>query len=146
MRKVFLIVLGVLLVIFAAYFFVNSIAYAKGKLSKKIIAKEKIQAALKVGKAMFYSTKLGTDRLSCAKCHVYSVGKYIPKIGKRVKSLAGAAAAFPKFNTKTHQIITLGEKISMCIKGALKGKPLSRQELNALTLYVTYLSNGYKIK
>ncbi|MHB1664156.1 MAG: hypothetical protein ACYCT7_02690 [bacterium] len=145
MKKIILVALAVFLVIFAAYFF-NKIAYAKGKLSKKMIAKEKIQAALKIGKSMFYSPKLGSNGLSCAKCHVYSVGTYMPKVGKAVRSLAGAAATFPRFDTKTHQVVTMGEKINMCIVHVLKGKPLKGQKLNYLTLYVTYLSNGYKIK
>lgn len=145
MKKMILVTLGMFLVIFAAYFF-NGVAYAKGKLSKKMIAKEKIQAALKIGKSEFYSAKLGTNGLSCAKCHVDSIGTYIPKMGKVVKSLAGVAATFPRFNTKTHQVITLGEKIDMCIVHALKGKPLKGQKLNYLTLYITYLSNGYRIK
>ena len=80
MKRFILVVLGVFLVIFASYFF-NSIAYAKGKLNKKMIAKEKIQAALKLGKAEFYSAKLGTNGFSCAKCHVDSIGTYIPKVG-----------------------------------------------------------------
>ncbi|MHB1679360.1 MAG: hypothetical protein ACYCTB_02475 [bacterium] len=145
MKKIILVALAVFLIIFAAYFF-NSIAYAKGKLSKKMIAKEKIHAALKIGKSMFYSPKLGSDGLSCAKCHVYSIGTYLPKVGKTVRSLAGVAATFPKFDAKTHQVITMGERINMCIVHVLKGKPLTGQKLNYLTLYLTYLSNGYKIK
>ncbi len=145
MKKIILVALAVFVVIFAGYFF-NNIAYANGKLSKKMIAKEKIQAALKIGKSMFYSPTLGSNGLSCAKCHVYSVGTYMPKVGKTVRSLAGVAATFPRFNVKTHQVITLGERINMCIEHVLKGKPLKGQKLNYLTLYVTYLSNGYKIK
>ena len=145
MKKIILVALAVFLVVFATYFF-NNIAYAKGKLSKKMIAKEKIQSALKIGKSMFYSPKLGSNGLSCAKCHVYSVGTYMPKVGKIVRSLAGVAATFPKFDTKTHQVITLGERINMCIVHVLKRKPLKGQKLNYLTLYLTYLSNGYKIK
>ncbi len=151
MKRFSLIVSGIFLVIlslyfFGSYFFNNKIAYAKGKLNKKMIAEKKIRAGLKLGKAEFYSTRLGTNALSCAKCHVYSIGTYIPKVGKVVRSLAGVAAAFPIFNPKTHQVITLGERLNMCIRGALKGKPLSGQKLNYLTLYVTFLSNGYKIK
>ena len=145
MKRFILVVFGVFLVIFASYFF-NSVAYAKGKLNKKMIAKEKIQAALKIGKSEFYSAKLGTNGFSCAKCHVDSIGTYIPKVGKVVRSLAGVAATFPRFNPKSHQVITLGERLNMCIVHALKGKPLSGQKLNELTLYVTYLSNGYRIK
>jgi len=145
MKKLIYVAFIIFLAAFAVYYF-KSVAFAKGKLSKKMIVKEKVQAALKLGKAEFYSTKLGTNGMSCAKCHVDSIGTYIPKMGKVVKSLNGAAANFPKFDTKNHQVVTLGERINMCIRGALKGKPLSGQKLNYLTLYVTYLSNGYKIK
>ncbi|MHB1704389.1 MAG: hypothetical protein ACYCS0_09325 [bacterium] len=147
MKKAILITFIALLIISAVYYF-KPFAFASGKLklSKKMIAKEKIEAGLKFGKSEFYNAKLGTDGFSCAKCHVDSVGTYIPMAGKVVRSLAGVAATFPRFNPKTRQVITLGERLNMCIVHALKGKPLSGQKLNDITLYVTSLSNGYKIK
>lgn len=145
MKKFVLVVFGVFLVILAAAYFSNPIvpAYAKGKLTKKMIVKAKLKAGLELGKAEFYSAKLGSNGLSCAKCHVDSIGTYMPKIGKVIRSLAGAAATFPRYNPKNHNIVTLGEQDNKCIMGNMDGKPLSGQKRNYLTLYVTHLSNGY---
>jgi sulfur oxidation c-type cytochrome SoxA len=145
-------IMSVIIIAVLAVYYLKPLAFAKGvlskKISKKMIIKAKLKKALNLGKAEFYNKSLGTNGLSCAKCHVDRIGTSIYKGGKAIKirSLKGAAASFPLFVQKTHKIITLGEKINFCVKGSLKGKPLHGQKLNYLTLYVTSLSNGYKLK
>ncbi|MBU2849526.1 hypothetical protein HF929_00145 [Acidithiobacillus ferrivorans] len=64
--------------------------------------------------------------------------------GKKIPSLLGAAATFPKYNKRAGKVITLEMQVNSCIANGLGGMPLSSSgpKMVALVSYLTSLSQG----
>ncbi|HEC24721.1 MAG TPA: hypothetical protein ENI54_01695 [bacterium] len=92
------------------------------------------------GKGLFFSKSIGTNGLSCASCHVYSVGTYINMHGKGkvIKPIKNAVKGLTAMFKKQHAHTTFEKKIDMCVRMALKGH-LSKGDLEALSAYVKSL-------
>lgn len=99
------------------------------------------------GAALYRSTSLGTNGLSCDSCHagMGTIAKRLPS-GLVAPRLVGVAALFPM--VKKGQVVTLTQQLEGCIKNGLKGQPLplTGKRLTALATYVTWLSHGQAIQ
>ncbi len=124
------------------------------KLPKAMMKSQ--EEAVKNGKELFNSTKVGANGQSCNSCHpgggtsggTVQTPMKSELTGKPydlpVPSLVGAAATFPKFKVPNDRVITIQEMSNNCIMmfmGA-KGLPVTSTESKDLTAYLTSLSKG----
>lgn len=111
--------------------------YPSGPLGKEIAQ----------GAALYQSTSLGTNGLSCDSCHA-GMGTVAKRLsgGLVAPRLVGVAALFPM--VKKGHVITLAQQLEGCIQKGLKGQPLplTSKRLTALETYVTWLSHGQAIR
>jgi thiosulfate dehydrogenase len=82
---------------------------------------------------------------TCEACHLdggHAQGK-LPD-GTAIPSLVGAAAHYPRYDNRSHAIVTLPQQIHNCIEGALQGKApgFGSPHMVFLETYVTSLSRG----
>jgi thiosulfate dehydrogenase len=107
-------------------------------------AQAALQQAVQKGADLFAHESFGGAG-TCETCHVNG-GRDPGKLpnGKEIPSLIGAAASFPRYSPRTQSVVTLSQRISGCIRNALKGTPppLGSPDLVALETYITYLSKG----
>ena len=103
-----------------------------------------LQQAVQHGAEMFAHESFGGTG-TCEMCHLNG-GRTVGSLpdGRPVPSLAGAAAAFPRFSQRSQSVMTLSQQLLRCIAGALQGQPpaLGSAELVDLETYVTSLSKG----
>jgi thiosulfate dehydrogenase len=103
-----------------------------------------IQQAVQKGAEIFSHEKFGGVR-TCETCHVNGgrTAGTLPN-GAAVPSLAGAAAAFPKYSSRLQSVITLSRQLARCVTGGVQGKPpaFGSSEMVDLETYVTSLSKG----
>lgn len=96
------------------------------------------------GLDLFNHEQFGGAR-TCSSCHSNNgtTRGHLPN-GSAIPSLVGAAAHFPKYNARAGQVITLPQRVSMCIAGGLQGNPpsLDSPQITDLTAYLTKLSQG----
>lgn len=107
--------------------------------------------AARLGEHIFASDTFGGKRMfngqpaTCASCHLNN-GKSQGRLpnGARFPSLVGAAAGFPKFNARRHEVVTLEGQVTNCVKGGLQGTPPAADspEMANLITYLTSLSKG----
>ncbi|NDU92280.1 MAG: cytochrome C [Ferrovum sp.] len=112
------------------------------------VADPQLEKAIGQGKDTFtHNTFNGNGRV-CQTCHL-SGGLAPGRLpdGKAIPSLANAAAVFPLFKPRQGKVVTLPDQIRNCVEGALEGKApaYGSDELNALVVYVTSLSQGKTI-
>lgn len=107
-----------------------------------------LQKAITRGADMFAHEKFGGSGRVCESCHL---GGGL-KAGRRpdgvaIPSLANAAAVFPRISEDDGHLITLSDQVRACVGGAIRGTPpaYGSDELNALVVYVTSLSQGKAI-
>ena len=112
-------------------------------------AENPMQATIHEGSQLFAATSLGVNGNSCMTCHRGGgrVEGMLPS-GKKIPSLIGAAATFPRYNKRAGKVITLEMQVNSCIANALHGMPLSSDgpRMVALVTYLTDLSQGKPIK
>ncbi|MDN5874695.1 MAG: c-type cytochrome [Sinobacteraceae bacterium] len=101
-------------------------------------------AAAAHGLKLFNQDKFGGVR-TCASCHVNggtTRGK--TPSGRPLPSLIGAAAHYPTFNRRVGEVVSLPERVSMCIAGGLQGHPppLDSPQITDITAYLAQLSKG----
>jgi thiosulfate dehydrogenase len=105
---------------------------------------DSIQQAVKHGAEIYGHEQFG-GATTCEGCHING-GRTASKLpnGAVVPSLAGAAASFPKFKPRLHNVITLSQQLVRCIAGGIQGTPpaFGSPELVDLETYVTSLSKG----
>ena len=109
------------------------------------VADPQLEKVVAQGKDAFtHNTFSGNGRF-CQTCHL-SGGMAPGRLpdGKAIPSLANAAAVFPLFKPRQGKVVTLPDQIRNCVEGALEGKApaYGSDELNALVVYVTSLSQG----
>ncbi len=113
-----------------------------------LAAEKPMQAAIHEGGQLFAAASLGVNGESCMTCHRGGgrVEGMLPT-GKKIPSLIGAAASFPRYNERAGRVITLGMQINSCITNGLHGMPLSYDgpKMVALISYLTDLSQGKPI-
>ncbi len=104
-----------------------------------------LEKAIQDGKSLFVHETFGGTGSTCQTCHLeagMAPGK--TSKGAAIPSLANAATIYPRFNPKANKVITLENKISHCIAGALRGKPpaYGSEQMTQLVSYVTSLAQG----
>jgi thiosulfate dehydrogenase len=85
------------------------------------------------------------NRLCCTNCH-FAAG--ISTGGKRAGiSLAGVAASYPQFSTRSKKVITLRDRINNCFMRSMNGKalPMDSKEMVALETYFQWISKNFPI-
>ena len=100
-------------------------------------------AAYEEGKR-FYYTKRGQLNLSCADCHVVSVGQYVR--ADRLSAGLGHPTHFPVYRSKFGSMVSLHQRIAGCIRD-VRAKPFELQstEYRTLEYFLTYMSNGLEV-
>jgi thiosulfate dehydrogenase len=103
-----------------------------------------LAAMAEEGHKLFTSESFGGSG-TCETCHLQgglSEGQ-LPN-GQKIPSLKGAAAGFPRYVPRRHQVVTLTTQIANCIKGALHGTPpaYDSREMTALETYLASISKG----
>jgi thiosulfate dehydrogenase len=107
-----------------------------------------LQHAVIRGKELFMTATFNGNGRHCNTCHKgggVDMGK-LPN-GKTIPSLNNAAAIFPRYDEKRHQVKTLLDQVHQCVKNAIKGRPpaYDSAEMTELVTYVTSLSRGIPI-
>jgi len=76
--------------------------------------------------------------LTCQSCHLEAGTK------PHGLSLAGAAAAYPKFRARSGKVVTLTDRIDECLTRSMNGRPLPprSREAQAITAYLKTLSRA----
>jgi cytochrome c len=104
-----------------------------------------VPAGIERGKNLF-------NTIGCTNCHVNggtTEGKVPTAKGETpIPSLRGAAAHYPAVRGSTKILVTLGDQINQCLKGALQKEPFdcNSQEYVDLVAYLTSLSEGVQIR
>ena len=112
---------------------------------QKVRSQEAFHQAELAGDALFHSSGLGTNGLSCDNCHVDG-GRFSHQVGgRRIPSLVDAKSMFPEARPDG-QVRTLESQINLCITRALKGRPLpaNSRRLGQLDLYIRHLSRFHE--
>lgn len=114
-------------------------------------------AAIAQGKKIFQTDRFGSTRtwvpdmafhskpMTCDTCHTNAgtTAGTMPS-GGHLPSLIGAAADFPRYNPKKHQVFTLQRQLVHCIRAGLGGTPpaYNSPAMVDLELYLISLSKG----
>jgi cytochrome c len=88
------------------------------------------QSAVKEGRELWTSPKLGTNGVACAQCHPNAANTH--------------PETYPKFQQQLGRVIALREMINWCIQQPLEGQPLKLddKQMVALEAYITYERRG----
>lgn len=125
-------------------------AAAKMKMDPEV-AKKALDQAVASGANLFAHGTFGGHRqmmgapVTCQTCHV--AGGRVPGTlpnGRKVPSLVNAAAIFPHYNPKVHQVVTLETQIRNCVQGGLGGKPpaYDSKEMTDMVVYLHSIAKG----
>jgi len=100
------------------------------------------------GKDLFMTATFDGNGRHCNTCHKgggTAMGE-LPN-GKRIPSLNNAAAVFPRYDERRHQVKTLQDQVHQCVLNAIKGHPpaYDSAEMTELVTYLTSLSQGKPI-
>lgn len=106
--------------------------------------REALDAMAQEGARLFATESFGGSG-TCETCHLEG-GRVPGKLpdGHPIPSLVGAAAHFPRYAARRHQVVTLTTQIANCIRGALHGTPpaYDSREMTALETYLASLARG----
>ncbi len=70
------------------------------------------------------SPHAGPRFLTCSACHIHGgLTRGLLPDGRRIASLRNAAAVFPRYNAKSHRIMTLEAQIRHCVRDGIVGRP-----------------------
>ncbi len=83
----------------------------------------------------------GPRFMTCAVCHIHGglVRGRLPD-GRRFASLRNAAAVFPRYNVKSHRVMTLEAQIRHCVRDGIVGRPPAYGSASMVDL-VSYLKS-----
>jgi sulfur-oxidizing protein SoxA len=100
-------------------------------------------AAYEDGKRFYYS-KRGQLNISCADCHVQSVGQWVR--ADHLSSSLGHPTHFPVYRSKLGKLISLHQRFYGCVRD-VRAKPfdLQSEEFRNLEYFLTYMSNGLEV-
>ena len=128
MRTLGLVLLGVVTTVALT----TSAATAETERQKQ--ARESLEKAVKMGKALFGDVEFGTNGKSCTKCH--------ENPEKPNLNLPERVGGFPKWERREKKVITIGQKINQMITRNLKGDAmeLGSEKLVALEAYLMSIS------
>ena len=114
---------------------------SRGNLFNIVVAEDDPQAlaAYEEGKRFYYS-KRGQLNLSCADCHVVSVGQYVR--ADHLSASLGHPTHFPVYRSKLGSMLSLHQRVAGCIRD-VRAKPFDLQstEYRNLEYFLTYMSN-----
>ena len=100
-------------------------------------------AAYEKGK-QFYYQRQGQLNFSCATCHIDNAGRYIRS--EQLSMMAGQASHWPLFRAGTEPV-TLQTRFIGCQKNTrAEPKEANSPEYNNLEYFMTYMSNGLKMR
>jgi thiosulfate dehydrogenase len=116
-----------------------------------------MQQAVDEGAEIFKAERFGGNRIwvpdmafhsepmTCEACHTNggkTVG--IMPTGAKIPSLIGAAADFPRYNAKAHQVFTLQRQLVHCIRAGIGGKPPAYDSPTMIDLQVYLIALSKK--
>lgn len=95
---------------------------------------QEFMAVVDEGEALFHSSKLGSNTVSCDQCHPNATNTH--------------PETYPKFQKQIGKVVTLFEMINWCIQNPLEGKTLAADDpkMIALQAYMTYERRGVKLE
>lgn len=100
-------------------------------------------AAFEKGKQTYFQRR-GQLNFACATCHVDNAGKYIRS--EQLSMMVGQAAHWPEFRAGT-ELVTLQGRFIQCQKNTrAEPREYNSEEYNNLEYFMTYMSNGLKLK
>lgn len=130
---------------------IGSTSALKASAEDLAVKASSLDEAVQQGARIFASDSFGSKQMfagqpaTCASCHSNN-GKTegLMPDGTHLPSLVGAAAAFPKFSSGRHEVITLEEQVIDCITGGLQGEAPAYNDPRIVDLiaYLTLLSKG----
>lgn len=96
--------------------------------------KQEFMAVVAEGEALFHSSKLGNNTVSCDQCHPNATNTH--------------PETYPKFQKQIGKVVTLFEMINWCLINPLEGKPLAADDpkMTALQAYITYERRGIALE
>ncbi len=91
---------------------------------------EEFMAVVKQGEALFHSSDLGKNKVSCDMCHPNGANTH--------------PETYPKFQKQIGKVVGLRDMINWCIQNPLEGEPLAADDpkMIALEAYITYERRG----
>ncbi len=121
---------SVLLVLFCSL--VASASLFADEFTKEDLKKwnKEFMSVVKEGDALFHSSKLGTNTVSCDMCHPNGTNTH--------------PETYPKFQKQIGKVVALRDMINWCIQNPLEGEPLKLDDpkMIALEAYITYERAG----
>lgn len=92
------------------------------------------QQVVKDGDALFHSSKLGTNGVSCDQCHPNSANTH--------------PETYPKFQKQLGKVADLWEMVNWCIRNPLEGEPLAADDprMTQLLSYINWERRGVKLE
>lgn len=91
------------------------------------------QSAVKQGRELWTSPKLGTNGVACAQCHPNAANTH--------------PETYPKFQRQLGKVAPIWEMVNWCIRNPLEGKPLAADDpkMAALQAYMAFERRGVKL-
>ncbi|HUW97979.1 MAG TPA: hypothetical protein VMV40_03925 [Acidiferrobacter sp.] len=86
--------------------------------------------------------------MTCATCHINGgETRGLLADGNRMASLRNAAAVFPRYSKKAHQVVTLASQIQRCVRVGILGHPpaAGSRTMVDLVSYLTWIARGQRM-
>lgn len=121
------IFMTIMLSIFVLTTFVSADEFTKEDLKKR---EAEFMSVVKKGDALFHSSKLGKNTVSCDMCHPNASNTH--------------PETYPKFQKQLGKVVGLRDMINWCIQNPLEGQTLKADDprMIALEAYITYERRG----
>jgi cytochrome c len=89
---------------------------------------------VQTGRALWNDGKLGTNGVTCGKCHPNAANTH--------------PETYPKFQKQIGRVVLLWEMTNWCLRNPLEGKPLAADDpkMIALQAYMTYERRGVPLE
>ncbi len=91
-------------------------------------------SVVQIGRALWNDGKLGSNGVTCGKCHPNAANTH--------------AETYPKFQKQAGRVVLLWEMVNWCLRNPLEGKPLAADDpkMIALQAYITYERRGVPLE
>jgi thiosulfate dehydrogenase len=89
---------------------------------------------VQIGRALWNDPKLGSNGVTCGKCHPNAADTH--------------AETYPKFQKQAGRVVLLWEMVNWCLRNPLEGKPLAADDpkMIALQAYMTHERRGVPLE